>query len=316
MRNTTILLFILFIAHQAKCYSIEGYFGLHNSQYISVNLENNQESIGILGPKTNSDPTVSSYSSITLDSSGNVYCIDNETFDICKIDDLSSGHSTIVANIPGIKNIEVANGAIYGHTSSALYTIQANSISKLCDLDNFQDIAVSENGRIIGIKYLVIDDPLTLLTGGPKDSGLYEIDQHTGLASRISEYVETAENSIFTSELLVSDSESVFIDKINASGDICFSNDGGFWLRYSGGIYNVDIDNLENFKGDYKSYAVPPWSTVTPKYGEFEYYPSTEYPLDTTNFDSFVDSFDVYVTPEPLSLLTLGFGAILLNRRK
>ena len=329
MKRLATLIFLMLIFEQAYCNSMYGCFGMTDGRFAAVNFDTNEYINGRLEPEPEDTlwTKFSTIKSVTVDDSGNIYCINSSNSDIYAIDNLSVGQASTIANIPGIINIEAANGKIYGLTSTALYTVQSGKVAKLCDMDNYHDIAISEKGRIIGLKQ-VENDVTRPLPGWDDDLnfdeidesmyGIFDIDPYTGQATQLGNYVEVIKDDFHADELYISDTERAYVKSLLYPGEICFSNDGGFWYRNVHGLFSVNLNEMIHFEGEYlDALSRGHIALGDSKYGEFDYFLSTTQSFDTSNimFNNSISSFDVYVVPEPLSLILLGLGTILIRYR-
>ncbi len=336
--------------------SMEAWFCNVSWDYAVVNLETQAKTFGDLYPKDRFYDPWGDYfdgklsKSITLDSAGTPYFISTKTSSICRLD-VATEINYPVVDIAGIKTIEVAGSSIYAMTDSSLYRYNSGIVSKLCDIGSFYDIAVSPSGRIIGVKSAEtttgggthpipndISNPPTPGdwdwsqpgTGGTTTTGttygLYEIDPLTGNATSLinDPYILSSGSSSVTAYV---DGQAIGLDTVHIS-NICFANDGSFWMTTYDYVYQVDLDNVLTATsssgipvipggggfGGIGGIVWPPIQSVT----TYKYLDVTKFAAVPLNYGygEYSQSFDVFVTPEPLSAAMLIAGSIILSRRK
>ncbi len=294
---------ILLLGLSGYCFgsAAEAWFCNLSWDYAVVNLEDNSGYTGDMCPKgPYYDPWDFSWSgrqskSITLDSSGVPYFINAKTSTVCCLDVATETYSSVVS-IAGAKTIEVSNDGIYAMTSSSLYKYSFGTVSKQCDISGYSDIAVSPSGRVIG------------LASTGTAYGLYEIDPTTGSAACIinNPYYSGSSHAnvnAYDSGTLVKLSKVTILD-------ICFSNDGDFWMRAGDCVYQVDLDTVLTASSSSS------WNPYATRYSYVNAVELCDVPINY-GYSTPSQSFDVYVTPEPLSaMLMLTGGLLVMLRRK
>ena len=252
--------------------------------------------------------------SITISSQNEVFChLSNSA--IYSVDS-NTGALTKIATQSGLNTIEVADDGIYGMTDSALYKINSGNVSQVCSLSGYSDIAVSPQGKIVALK------TTNSISGGDDypgyqtdtNLGLFEIDPLSGAETRLSSFINCSGQIVGSETVSLypdNDIETTLTDIAGVNMDICFSNDGLLWLKDDfGKLLSIDINDTQTITGKEYFDPISPWSYIV---STFDYYSATSYDLPNSILGN---SFDVYVTPEPLSLLTFGLGSLIINRRK
>ncbi len=356
MFKSCISLIILCLSSSSFASSMEAWFCNVSWDYAVVNLETQAKTFGDLYPKDRFYDPWGDYfdgklsKSITLDSAGVPYFINTKNSSICRLDTATEINYPVV-DIAGVKTIEVSGSSIYAMTGSSLYRYNSGIVSKLCDIGSFYDIAVSPSGRIIGVKSAgattggtstPIPDGITNPsipgdwdwlqpgTGGGSATtgttyGLYEIDPLTGYATCLinDPYILSSGSSSVTAYV---DGQAVGLAEVGIS-NICFANDGSFWMTANGYVYQVDLDNVLTATsssgapvipgggfGGFGGIVWPPIQSVI----TFNYLSVTEFTAVPANYGygDASQSFDVFITPEPVSAVLLIAGGFALSRRK